>query len=120
MSKNYNVSSYMVEEKIGYDWANKKMIIKIYDYLNFGMNNFIKPNWTMIVKSMLFNEGRLNEVNPNGYYSTIRTILKDIKVIKYNGRVLVKGENWDRFYSDENWDWFKTSTTCGGYGEIIK
>jgi hypothetical protein len=56
----------------------------------------------------------------NGYYSTIRKILKDIKVIKYEDKKLVKAENWDRFYSDEDWSWFVTDTNCGGWGRIVK
>ena len=68
----------------------------------------------------------INRININGYYSTIRTILKDIKVIQYktiNGvrrYELEKGPNWDRFYGDEDWSWFITNTNSGGYGEIIK
>jgi len=85
----------LVCDKIGFDWANKKMIIRVYDAL-------------------------LKNIAINGYYSTIRTILKDIGVIEYKGRTLVKGPNWDRFYSDEDWSWFKTSTQCGGWGEIVK
>jgi len=65
--------------------------------------------------------GQLCEVSVNGYYSTIRKNLKDIKVIKYNGRKgLEKGENWDRFFGDEDWSWFITNTNSGGYGTIVK
>ena len=70
---------------------------------------------------MLIEDGRLNEVSLNGYYSTIRKNLKDIKVIKYNGRKgLEKGENWDRFFGEEDWSWFRTNTESGGYGIIVK
>ena len=119
------VSSFMVEEKIGYDWANKKMIIRVYDALKFMMDNYsdLKKTWTNTIRTMFVLEGRegdLNKIVLNGYYSTIRRILKDIGVIEYKGRTLVKGRNWDRFYSDEDWSWFTTSTWAGGYGKIIK
>ena len=82
----------------------------------------LKPSWVAIVKHMLTMNGRdLNSVSVNGYYSTIRKNLKDIKVIKYNGRKgLEKGPNWDRFFGDEDWSWFITNTNSGGYGTIIK
>ena len=65
--------------------------------------------------------GRLDKVSVNGYYSTIRKNLKDIGVIQYNGRKgLSKGKNWERFYSDEDWSWFITNTNSGGYGIIVK
>ena len=111
------------EEKVGYDFINKRMVAKVYQSMYYILEESNeKPSWTAIVKHMLLMHGRdLNSVSINGYYSTIRTILKDIKVIKYNGRKkLEKGENWDRFYSDEDWSWFKTNTNCGGYGIIIK
>jgi hypothetical protein len=70
---------------------------------------------------MLIEDGKLGKVSTNGYYSTIRKNLKDIGVIQYNGRKgLSKGPNWDRFYSDEDWNWFRTNTNSGGYGTIIK
>jgi hypothetical protein len=116
----------LVSEKIGYDYANKKMMIRVYDSLLYIMNHSTeKPTWVAIVKHMLTLDGMLGgglcEVNVNGYYSTIRKNLKDIKVIKYNGRKgLQKGENWDRFFSDEDWSWFITNTNSGGYGIIVK
>jgi hypothetical protein len=109
------------ESKVGYDSANKRMVAKVYKHLYNVMTLVTKPSWTMIIREMLIEDGRLNEVKVNGYYSTIRKNLKDIKVIKYNGRKgLEKGENWDRFYSDEDWSWFKTNTNSGGYGIIVK
>jgi hypothetical protein len=116
----------LVSEKIGYDYANKKMMIRVYDSLLYIMNHSTeKPTWVAIVKHMLTLDGMLGgalcEVSINGYYSTIRKNLKDIKVIKYNGRKgLEKGENWDRFFSDEDWSWFITNTNSGGYGIIVK
>ena len=116
----------LVSEKIGYDYANKKMMIRVYDSLLYIMNHSTqKPTWVAIVKHMLSLDGMLGgqlcEVSINGYYSTIRKNLKDIKVIKYNGRKgLEKGENWDRFFSDEDWSWFITNTNSGGCGIIVK
>ena len=109
------------ENKVGYDSANKRMIAKVYNHLYHCMKFAIKPTWTMIIKQMLTADNRLDKVNVNGYYSTIRKNLKDIKVIKYNGRKgLEKGENWDRFFGDEDWSWFITNTNSGGYGRIVK
>jgi hypothetical protein len=111
------------ESKVGYDSINKRMVAKVYQSMYYIMeHSTLKPSWTAIVKHMLTMNGRdLNSVSVNGYYSTIRKNLKDIKVIKYNGRKgLEKGENWDRFYSDEDWSWFKTNTNSGGYGIIVK
>jgi hypothetical protein len=111
------------EDKVGYDSANKRMVAKVYQSMYYIMeHSTLKPSWVAIVKHMLTMNGRdLNSVSVNGYYSTIRKNLKDIKVIKYNGRKgLEKGENWDRFYSDEDWSWFKTNTNSGGYGIIVK
>ena len=111
------------EEKVGYDSINKRMVAKVYQSMYYIMeHSTLKPSWTAIVKHMLTMNGRdLNSVSVNGYYSTIRKNLKDIGVIKYNGRKgLEKGENWDRFYSDEDWSWFKTNTNSGGYGIIVK
>lgn len=109
------------EEKVGYDSANKRMIAKVYNHLYNVMVNNSKPSWLKVITAMLIEDNRLSKVSVNGYYSTIRKNLKDIKVIKYNGRKgLEKGENWDRFYSDEDWSWFKTNTNSGGYGIIVK
>jgi len=116
----------LVCDKIGFDWANKKMMIRIYDSLLYIMEHSTqKRTWVAIVKHMLTMDGMLGgdlcEVSINGYYSTIRKNLKDIKVIKYNGRKgLEKGENWDRFFGDEDWSWFITNTNSGGYGIIVK
>ena len=127
MSKS-NVNHNLVCEKIGWDWANKKMLVKIYDSLDFIISfDNRKPTWKNIIKHMfLVHNDDINRININGYYSTIRTILKDIKVIQYktiNGvrsYELEKGPNWDRFYSDEDWSWFITDTANGGYGKIVK
>ena len=111
------------EEKVGYDSINKRMVAKVYQSMYYIIeHSTLKPTWVAIVKHMLLMNGKdLNSVSINGYYSTIRKNLKDIGVIQYNGRKgLEKGENWDRFYSDEDWSWFKTNTNSGGYGIIVK
>lgn len=110
------------ESKVGYDSMNKKMIARIayalHDVVEFNMKT---PNWSNVVRYMFELEQNPINIVVNGYYGTIRTILKDIKVIKYKGKRLVKAENWDRFFNDyEDWSWFKTNTNAGGYGEIIK
>ena len=109
------------ESKVGYDSANKRMIAKVYKHLYNVMTLATKPSWTAIIREMLIEDNKLGKVSLNGYYSTIRTNLKDIEVIQYNGRKgLVKGKNWDRFFSDEDWTWFITNTNSGGYGRILR
>jgi len=111
------------EDKVGYDSINKRMVAKVYQSMYYIMeHSTLKPSWVAIVKHMLLMNGKdLNSVSVNGYYSTIRKNLKDIGVIQYNGRKgLSKGKNWDRFYSDEDWSWFRTNTNSGGYGTIVK
>jgi hypothetical protein len=126
-NKNKNMSKRQLDhslvcDKIGFDWANKKMMIRIYDSLQYIMeHSTAKPTWTAIVTHMLTMDNQLGKVSVNGYYSTIRKNLKDIKVIQYNGRKgLSKGPNWDRFFGEEDWSWFITNTNSGGYGTIIK
>ena len=111
------------EDKVGYDSINKRMVAKVYQSMYYIMeHSTLKPSWVAIVKHMLLMNGRdLNSVSVNGYYSTIRKNLKDIGVIKYNGRKgLEKGLNWNRFFGDEDWSWFITNTNSGGVGTIVK
>lgn len=109
------------EQKVGYDFANKRMIAKVYKHLYYVMELMTKPTWTNVIYDMLNENNKLGEVSINGYYSTIRKNLKDIGVIETNGRKgISKGKNWDRFYSDEDWSWFITNTNSGGYGKIVK
>ena len=113
----------LFEEKVGFDSYNKKMLVRIYEPLRelIESDAVIKKTWVNVISLMFANERRMVNIEVNGYYSTIRKILKDIKVIKYEGKKLVKAENWDRFYSDnEDWSWFTTHTNCGGYGIIVK
>lgn len=110
------------ESKVGYDSANKRMIAKVYKHLyRILTDTDYTQTWKNVIIHMLLEDGRqLSELNLNGYYSTIRKNLKDIGVINTNGRKgLTKGPNWDRFYSDEDWNWFRTNTNSGGYGTII-
>lgn len=127
----YNISSNIDNahvlwlEKVGYDSANKKMMARIayalHDVVYFNMK---KPNWSNVVRYMFELEGNekgLKKIAINGYYGTIRAILKDIDVIRYKGKTLKRGKNWDRFFdADTPWDWFITSTNGRGWGEIIK
>ena len=109
------------ESKVGYDSANKRMVAKVYKHLYNVMTLATKPSWTAVIREMLIEDNKLDKVSLNGYYSTIRKNLKDIEVIKYNGRKgLSKGKNWDRFFGDEDWSWFITNTNSGGYGRIVK
>lgn len=108
------------ESKVGYDSVNKRMIAKVYKHLYNVMESVTKPTWAKIITEMLLEDNKLGKVSINGYYSTIRKNLKDIKVIKYNGRKgLEKGSNWDRFFGDEDWSWFRTNTNSGGCGTIV-
>ena len=109
------------ENKVGYDSINKRMIAKVYKHLYNVMEFTTKPSWVKIITEMLIEDNKLGKVSLNGYYSTIRKNLKDIEVIKYNGRKgLSKGKNWDRFFGNEDWSWFITNTNSGGYGTIVK
>jgi hypothetical protein len=118
----------LFEEKVGFDSYNKKMLVRIYEPLRelIESDAVIKKTWVNVINLMFANERRMVNIAVNGYYSSIRKILRDIKVIQYqivNGvrtKKLVKGENWDRFYSDEDWSWFITNTNCGGWGRIVK
>ena len=119
-----NETHYLVNEKIGWDWANKKMIARVYEPLREIMTgNTYDKNWTNVVRYMFASEGRPEGYRVvNGYYSSIRSILKGIGVIELNGKKgMSKGPNWDRFYDeDTDWSWFITDTSCGGRGTIVK
>jgi hypothetical protein len=112
-------------EKIGYDWANKKMIARVYTSLHdmFAMDFYgLKRSWTNIIRHMFAIEGKdINSINVNGYYNTIRRNLKDIGVIAYNPKKeLIEGPNFSRFFGDEDWSWFITDTASHGQGKIVK
>ena len=106
-------------EKVGYDSSNKMFLVRVYPSLIRVFNNNEKPHWIDVVKDML---GDNTSVNPKGYYSSIRRCLKEINVCTYDKSVgyFVKGSNWDRFFSDEDWSWFICRTGSSEYSTIIK
>ena len=110
----------LFESKIGYDSVNKKYLIRVYDYLVSGIECYEKPTWSGIMRRMLGSNP--NGCNPSGYYSSVRRCLKEIDVCKFDSvkRCMVKGSNWDRFVSDESWDWFIMRTGSCEYSTIIK
>jgi hypothetical protein len=119
------VSNEMVSEKIGYDWRIKMMLCRVSPALHNLMNssNDVNKSWTNVVRLMFISEGKdLNNlsVGINGYYNRVKSNLKDIDVIRYEGRELVRGSNWDRLYSDEDWSWFVMNTDSGAHAKIVK
>ena len=110
----------LFDSKIGYDSVNKKYLIRVYDYLVDSIQNDVKPTWTSIMVKMLGNNP--NRCNPSSYYSSVRRCLKEIDVCKFDSvkRCMVKGRNWDRFVSDESWNWFIMRTGSCEYSTIIK
>ena len=95
-------------DKIGYDNENKKFLIRVYNPLLRTFTNNSKPRWVDVIEDMI---GYKN----NGYYSSIRRCLKEIEVCTYDKSVghFIKGKNWDRFFSNEKWDWFECRTGSG-------
>ena len=119
------VSNEMVSEKIGYDWRIKMMLCRVSPALHNLMNssNDVNKSWTNVVRLMFISEGKnLSNLNVsiNGYYNRVKSNLKDIDVIRYEGRELVRGSNWDRLYSDEDWSWFVMNTDSGAHAKIVK
>jgi len=129
----YNNLSYNIDnpqllwlEKVGYDSANKRMIARVayalHDVVYFNM--MPKANWTNVIRYMFElenNKKGLKKIAVGGYYNTIRNILRHIDVIRYEGKTLKPGKNWDRFYhKDIEWDWFTTDTNGKGWGRVIK
>ena len=119
MSK-VNFDYDLFQSKIGYDSQNKMYLIRVYDYLVFEMDNNPAPKWVGIMRTMLGSNPK--GVNPSSYYSSVRRCLKEIDVCKFDSvkRCMVKGRNWDRFVSDESWDWFIMRTGSCEYSTIIK
>jgi hypothetical protein len=106
-----NIANELFEDKLmSTYWSevNKRYLIRIYHPLVNVMDFVSKPKWSNVIHEML------GHSHP-GYYSCVYKVLKEIGVIKYNPieKVLVKGPNWDRFYSDESWDWFYMNTSSG-------
>ena len=110
----------LFDSKIGYDSVNKKYLIRVYDLLVNEMNTNPAPTWVGIMRKMLGNNP--NNCNPSGYYSSVRRCLKEIGVCSYDStkRYFVKGKNWDRFVSDEDWSWFIMRTGSCEYSKVIK
>lgn len=110
----------LFDSKIGYDSLNKKYLIRVYDYLVDSIENDVNPTWTGIMRKMLGNNP--NNCNPSGYYSSVRRCLKEIGVCYFDStkRCMVKGRNWDRFTSSEDWSWFIMRTGSCEYSTIIK
>ena len=110
----------LFDSKIGYDSVNKKYLIRVYDYLVSGIECYEKPTWSGIMRKMLGNNPK--GVNPSSYYSSVRRCLKEIDVCKFDKvkRCMVKGKNWDRFVSDEDWSWFTMRTGSCEHSTIIK
>ena len=118
--KGVNFDYDLFSEKIGWDSQNKKYLIRVYDYLVDEMNNNPAPKWVGIMRTMLGNNP--NRCNPSSYYSSVRRCLKEIGVCYFDTtkRCMVKGSNWDRFVSDEDWSWFIMRTGSCEYSTIIK
>ena len=119
------VSNSMISEKIGYDWRIKMMLCRVSPALHNLMSSpkEVNKSWANVVRLMFISEGKdLNNLNVsiNGYYNRVKSNLKDIDVIRYEGRELVKGSNWDRLYSDEDWSWFTMNTDSGSHATIVK
>ena len=119
MSK-VNFDYDLFQSKIGYDSLNKQYLIRVYDYLVDEMNNNPRPKWVGIMRKMLGNNPK--GVNPSSYYSSVRRCLKEIDVCKFDSvkRCMVKGNNWNRFVSDEDWSWFIMRTGSCEYSTINK
>jgi hypothetical protein len=119
------VSNQMISEKIGYDWRIKMMLCRVTPSLQNIINspNDVTKSWANVVRLMFISEGKdLNnlDVSINGYYNRVKSNLKDIDVIQYEGRNLVKGSNWNRFVSNEDWSWFVMNTDSGSHAKIVK
>lgn len=88
--------------------VNKRYLLRVYYPLHnvMGMGN--SPKWGDVIYYMTGN-------NYPGYYSCVYKSLKEIGVIKYDvdGKCIIPGPNWNRFYSDESWDWFYMNTSSG-------
>lgn len=110
----------LFDSKIGYDSVNKKYLIRVYDYLVDSIENYEKPTWAGTMRRMLGSNP--NNCVPSSYYSSVRRCLKEIDVCYFDTtkRCMVKGRNWDRFTSNEDWSWFIMRTGSCEYSTIIK
>jgi hypothetical protein len=121
-----NVNKELFESKVGYDWKIKMMLCRVTPSLIEMMENDFHSNkrsWVNVIRLMLLSEGKdmsKLDININGYYNSIRRCLKEIGVIRYEGRDLVKGSNWNRFVSSEDWSWFVLNTDSFGHSIVVK
>ena len=118
MKENFDYDLF--DSKIGYDSYNKLYLIRVYDYLTNEMEYHPAPTWTGIMRKMLGDNP--TGLNPSGYYSSVRRCLKEIGVCTYDKSAghFVKGPNWDRFVSAEDWSWFIMRTGTWERSEIVK
>jgi hypothetical protein len=105
-----DIANELFEDKLmSTHWSevNKRYLLRVYHPLKNVMEFLSKPKWGNVIHEM-------GESSP-GYYSCVYKSLKEIGVIIYNPteKMLEKGPNWDRFYSDETWDWFYMNTSSG-------
>jgi len=105
-----DIANELFEDKLmSTYWSevNKRYLLRLYNPLKNVMEYLSKPKWTNVIHEM-------GESSP-GYYSCVYKSLKEIGVIQYNPieKMLERGPNWDRFYSDETWDWFYMNTSSG-------
>lgn len=93
---------------------NKRYLLRIYEPMNRVMELVSNPNWGTIILDM-------GENRP-GYYSCVYKSLKEIGVLVYNPtkKILEKGPNYERFYSDEEWNWFYMNTSSGRTSYVTK
>lgn len=93
---------------------NKRYLLRIYEPMNRVMELVSNPNWGTIILDM-------GENRP-GYYSCVYKSLKEIGVLVYNPtkKILEKGPNYERFYSDEEWNWFYMNTSSGRISYVTK
>lgn len=118
--KGINFDYDLFESKIGYDSVNKLYLIRVYDFLLEEMSHNPAPTWTGIMKKMLGDNPK--RCNPSSYYSSVRRCLKEIGVCSYDTtkRYMVKGPNWNRFISSEDWSWFIMRTGSCQRSKVIK
>lgn len=93
---------------------NKRYLLRIYEPMNRVMELVSNPNWGTIILDM--------GENRTGYYSCVYKSLKEIGVLVYNPtkKILEKGPNYERFYSDEEWNWFYMNTSSGRTSYVTK
>jgi hypothetical protein len=116
------VSNEMISQKIGYDWRIKMMLCRVtpslIQLIETPMNG-VDKSWANVVRLMFTSEG-ITDKSVNGYYNCLKRNLKEIGIIRYEGKDLVKGSNWNRFISNEDWSWFVLNTDSNGHAKIVK